>query len=88
MGRAADWFIPPAIIPYYVTVTLHSYGVVDKYPVEAVGGEEAGNGADILPDNLCHENLCPDNLSLIFAMTVLLPRRGMSSQPLAFRFAL
>jgi hypothetical protein len=32
-----------------VTVTLHSYGVVDKYPVEATpGGEEAGNGgADI-----------------------------------------
>ncbi len=32
-----------------MTVTLHSYGVVDKYPVEATpGGEEAGNGgADI-----------------------------------------
>ncbi len=43
-----DWWIA-AIIPYYVTVTLHSYGVVDKYPVEATpGGEEAGNGgADI-----------------------------------------
>jgi hypothetical protein len=35
-----------AIIPYYVTVTLHSYGVVDEMRAEMVGSDEAGSGAD------------------------------------------
>ena len=51
--KSMNWIDLLAIVPYFVTVTLNSYGVTEEALAVVSAGEEAGTGVEFLFDFSC-----------------------------------